>query len=386
VSRYVVIDTETTGLGKSDRIVEIAAVVYDSDRDEIVDEYDTLVNPMRDIGPTDIHGLTPTMVSAAPTFDEVAAAFALKIEDSILVAHNLRFDVRMLQMEYERLDAKLNPGSGVCTLRLTGSNLSSACTNLGIPLTNHHRALADARVATEILRRLLEEDPGALAASVNGLTTPLNTRTLRRDARGDSSDLLPLSKMVRGVRFPTTDEALLSYMDALDWVLDDLVIDASEKEQLESLAESLGIDSETIGRAHRGYFKSLVLGAQRDGIVTSEEHELLETVATLLSLGDVEIPKMNDVRQAPSELEQGWQVCFTGTAVIDGVAVPREEIEETAAFAGLQPIQGVTKKCNLLVCADPASMSGKAKKARDYGIPIMSFQEFVSALGYVELS
>jgi DNA polymerase-3 subunit epsilon len=95
---------------------------------------------------------------------------------------------------------------------------------------------------------------------------------------------------------------------------------------------------------------------------------------------------MNDVRQAPSKLEQGWQVCFTGTAVIDGVAVPREEIEETAAFAGLQPIQGVTKKCNLLVCADPASMSGKAKKARVYGIPIMSFEEFVSALGYVGIS
>jgi DNA polymerase-3 subunit epsilon len=70
--------------------------------------------------------------------------------------------------------------------------------------------------------------------------------------------------------------------------------------------------------------------------------------------------------------------------VIDGVAVPRDEIEETAAFAGLQPVEGVTKKCNLLVCADPASMSSKTKKARAYGIPIMSFAEFVSALGYVE--
>ena len=42
MTNFVIVDTETTGLGKTDRVTEVAAIVYDADRDLIVDEYDTL--------------------------------------------------------------------------------------------------------------------------------------------------------------------------------------------------------------------------------------------------------------------------------------------------------------------------------------------------------
>ena len=49
--RLVVIDCETTGFSRYDRIVEIAVVTLDSRTLEPVDEYDTLVNPERDLDP-----------------------------------------------------------------------------------------------------------------------------------------------------------------------------------------------------------------------------------------------------------------------------------------------------------------------------------------------
>lgn len=42
-----VVDFETTGFGKTDRIIEVGLVLVDGDR--IVDEWQTLVNPERDI-------------------------------------------------------------------------------------------------------------------------------------------------------------------------------------------------------------------------------------------------------------------------------------------------------------------------------------------------
>ncbi|MCY3997533.1 MAG: exonuclease domain-containing protein, partial [Rhodobacter sp.] len=54
-----VLDVETTGIGATDRIVEIVIATPDPDTLEVVEEYDTLVNPLRDISGafSDIHGL-----------------------------------------------------------------------------------------------------------------------------------------------------------------------------------------------------------------------------------------------------------------------------------------------------------------------------------------
>ena len=77
---FAIVDCETTGFGKHDRIVEIAAVVVDEADGSVVDEYDTLVNPQRDTGPVGVHGVTASMVEAAPSFEEVAAALAFRLD------------------------------------------------------------------------------------------------------------------------------------------------------------------------------------------------------------------------------------------------------------------------------------------------------------------
>jgi exonuclease len=72
-SGYAVVDVETTGLfpGRHDRVVEIGVVLADREGRQ-VDEWGTLVNPARDLGPQHIHGIRSSDVLCAPSFAEIA--------------------------------------------------------------------------------------------------------------------------------------------------------------------------------------------------------------------------------------------------------------------------------------------------------------------------
>ena len=87
---YAVIDLETTGVFNNDRIIEISVVMLDTNL-EFEAEYDTLVDPRRDLGPTDIHRITPSMVSMAPEFGDIAGALSQRMQNRVLVAHNIHF-------------------------------------------------------------------------------------------------------------------------------------------------------------------------------------------------------------------------------------------------------------------------------------------------------
>ncbi len=380
---FAIVDCETTGFGKHDRIVEVAAVVVDGASGAVVDEYDTLVNPQRDTGPVGVHGVTASMVEAAPVFDEVAGALALRLHGAVLVAHNLSFDVRMLRQEYERLDTGIEEGQGHCTLRLTSENLEAACARFGISLEGHHRALADARATAQLLLQFLEELPGGIPATVPSEDLLLNPRTLRRDAT-DRSSQSEMARIVAGARYPTSDGALLEYLNVLDWVLDDLVITQTEREHMAAVASDLGIDPRQLDRAHVTYLQSIISAAQRDGVITEAEHSMIGAIATALGVDTVEIPEVTE-RSKSGPLSPGMRVCFTGEAIVDGQKIDRTDLETQATQVGLQPVSSVTKKgCDLVVAADPSSMSGKAKKAREYDKPVMSIADFVEQVALLQ--
>ncbi len=93
------------------------------------------------------------------------------------------------------------------------------------------------------------------------------------------------------------------------------------------------------------------------------------------------IPEVTDLPNTTS-LRKGMRVCFTGEAVVAGNSISRSFLEETAALSGMQPVGSVTKKgCDLLVAADSSSQSGKARKAHDYGIPVMTVVDFLNKVG-----
>ena len=81
------------------------------------------------------------------------------------------------------------------------------------------------------------------------------------------------------------------------------------------------------------------------------------------------------------EEASGVGVCFTGVAVdAQGSEIPRDTLAEHARRLGLVVEDSFTKsRCGLLVAADPASQSGKAGKARSWGIPIIGAADFLAA-------
>jgi len=380
-----VIDCETTGLGRHDRVIELAIVTMDSESGEVIEEFETIVNPERDVGPVQIHGITSEMAGLAPTFAEIAPLVAARLHQSTVVSHNLRFDLRMLQQEFDRVGRPVEWGSGLCTLRLTGLKLGHAVRESGFELEDHHRAISDARAAAQVLWSL-EDWESSDPCEVAGAARREVCRTLRRDAFGIPIDR-PLRRWMRSACVPSSDEAWVEYFELLDHTLADLTLTDDEAQELEACRIRVGLQPRQVRSMHAAYFDSLRAAALADGVVTPLERTLLESAARSLGIESCEIPEVLD--QSPPtrmELPTGTRVCFTGSAIDStGGEIPREALERLAASRGLQPVSSVTKKrCNLLVAADRTTQSGKARKAREYGIPVLSVEEFLRILGVVK--
>ena len=95
---YVIFDLETTGISPNyDEVIEISALKVKGG--EVVDEFNTLVNPGRKIpfGATKVNGITNAMVAEAPAFSHVLAEFLDFAEGLVLVGHNIaRFDMKFI--------------------------------------------------------------------------------------------------------------------------------------------------------------------------------------------------------------------------------------------------------------------------------------------------
>ena len=150
---YAVVDVETTGLARDDRIISAAVYRLDA-RGEVEDHWYTVVNPERDPGPVWIHGLTSDMLEGAPLFQDVAAEFAARLEGRVLVAHNAVFDWQMIAREYARARSEAPVRQRLCTIALSkelrlplpNHKLESLAAHFGVVQRRAHHALDDARV------------------------------------------------------------------------------------------------------------------------------------------------------------------------------------------------------------------------------------------------
>jgi NAD-dependent DNA ligase len=171
----------------------------------------------------------------------------------------------------------------------------------------------------------------------------------------------------------------LSYMDALSSVMSDFEITKDEARYLKEWAVDLGLSQEQQKTAHEQFLKMITDAANRDGFLSETELDLIAKAAAAL---DVAAPSRPVQDALVNHLEVGTRVCFTGEARdADGLEIPREVLEAKAVVKGLIPVSGVTKKaCELLVAADKSSMSGKTRKAREFGIPVISVEEFLKII------
>lgn len=171
---YAVVDIETTGsYAMGNGITEIAIVIHDGK--EVLDFYETLVNPGRPIPYfiQNLTGINNEMVANAPAFEEVAAHIFGLLQDKIFVAHNVNFDYSFVKHHLQEAGYDLDTRK-LCTVRLTrkiipglnGYSLGKLCHQLNIKLTNHHRAGGDALATAEIFSMLVARDDKAVIAGM----------------------------------------------------------------------------------------------------------------------------------------------------------------------------------------------------------------------------
>ncbi len=180
--------------------------------------------------------------------------------------------------------------------------------------------------------------------------------------------------------------AALAYLDMLDWALDDLVITRTEANELATLAQHTGLQLDELSGVHLAYLDALIAAALRDGIVTDHELELRDVVARALGVDGGYVSAAIDGHRSTSDrpgvmLTDGLRVCFTGSATYpDGSELRRADLERIAGGLGLVAVSGVTKNgCDVLAAADPCTGSGKADKARRYGIPVVAVGDLLTA-------
>ena len=105
------------------------------------------------------------MLRNAPKFYEVAKRIVEITEDSILVAHNAKFDYRILRTEFRRLGFEFKRKT-LCTVELSKDlipeqasySLGKLTRALGIPVADRHRAAGDAFATVKLFKMLLDKD------------------------------------------------------------------------------------------------------------------------------------------------------------------------------------------------------------------------------------
>ena len=183
----VFIDVETTGFSpvSGDRVVEISMVKWQGG--EIVDDLGSLVSPQRPIprAAMDVHGIGDWDVLGAPIFSDLADDVYAFVDGTVVVGHNVEFDLRFLNYELANAGREQWQGTGLCTLsiarkmfHLRNNKLTDIAKFMGLQVTGEHRATDDVWTTIQVFQRIVEQAVG-----------------LSKKARG--TDLVTLHDMVR---------------------------------------------------------------------------------------------------------------------------------------------------------------------------------------------
>ena len=166
--RFIVLDTETTGLDPDDghKIIEIGCIEI-INRKVTDNTFHKYINPLReiDIEASKVHGLTASNLSDKPIFHDIYEEFLEYISDSPLIIHNAPFDIGFLKKEFDylkrkdtfikneiidslKLARKISPGKK--------NTLDALCERYSVDNSdrNLHGALLDARLLAYVYLKL----------------------------------------------------------------------------------------------------------------------------------------------------------------------------------------------------------------------------------------
>lgn len=159
---FTFIDVETPNFSNSS--ISSIGLIHINKDGEIIEKY-TLVNPMQhfDTFNIELTGITPEMVKDAPKFVELWEEIKEYFLDSIIVAHNARFDLGVISKCLIRDNIPIPNIRYMCTVDLSRKYIPSKSHKLnvlselsGIEL-NHHQADSDTKACMEIFLYINEK-------------------------------------------------------------------------------------------------------------------------------------------------------------------------------------------------------------------------------------
>jgi DNA polymerase-3 subunit epsilon len=174
--RYVVVDTELTGLDeKKDSIISIGAVRMVGGKIDLGNVFYRLVSPQTKLTAQSvvIHELTPSDLDAQPEIDSVLSEFCDYVGNDVLVGHFISIDLAFLNREMKRVYARKLGNAAIDTFTidewlrkrlkshacfakvLSGYRLYDIATSIGIPVNGSHNAIADAFTTAQLLQRFI---------------------------------------------------------------------------------------------------------------------------------------------------------------------------------------------------------------------------------------
>jgi DNA polymerase III subunit epsilon len=174
--RYVVVDTELTGLDeKTDAIISIGAVRMTGGRIDLGDTFYRLVGPRVELRAANvlIHEIMPSDLAVQPAIDTVLAKFLDYAGNDVLVGHFISIDLAFFNREMKRLYGREigNPVIDTFTLdewlrkrlkshdcfakTLSGYRLYDIAKSLDVPVNGSHNAIVDAFTTAQLMQRFI---------------------------------------------------------------------------------------------------------------------------------------------------------------------------------------------------------------------------------------
>ena len=186
---FVALDVETANSSWGS-ICQIGLVMFDEGG--VRDEWSTLIDPLARFsrGNIRVHGITPTHVRGAPTFEEASREIFDRIEDRIVIAHNASFDRTAVRYAAGDAGLHLPECRWLCSVRvarrawageLKRFGLSHVARHLGMDF-GHHDALEDARAAAHVVLAACERTGLSVEGWMERVEQPVARPTRRRVA------------------------------------------------------------------------------------------------------------------------------------------------------------------------------------------------------------
>lgn len=170
--RFVVLDTETTGLDpRRDRLITIGAVAVKANQMLLADSFEMLLQLAYNSSSVTVHGITREQAQRGAAEPEALEQFLPYLRDGVIVGHHIRHDIETLNAAYERhfgitlqnrfldtMDLTLHlqrDGAFANRPAIEGFSLDALCAFFAVAPHDRHTAGGDAFITALIFLRLL---------------------------------------------------------------------------------------------------------------------------------------------------------------------------------------------------------------------------------------